>query len=111
MPCYSSVQTVILDTESLKKACLTLDIGLERHTDNRYTLRKAGEFITIERSQPGSKFQTVAYSGSTGFDTAIINPLVQEYAKVQLKKFAQKKGYVVSPGKATGEYVLTSLKG
>ena len=35
MPCFSSVQTVILDTESLKKACLTLDIGLERHTDNR----------------------------------------------------------------------------
>lgn len=110
MPCYSKVPTVLLDFAVLVAAAENLGIVVIKRTPNRYTLRKGDEHIDVERAELGQKFNTVAYSGSNNWDTEIIPPLVQAYAKEQIKSFAKKNGYTLSAGSKPGELVLVSYK-
>lgn len=110
MPCFSNVQTVLIDIKSVETAATALGIKVERNSPNVFTLRKGKEFIRIERAREGEKFSTVAYSGSNNWDTEIMQPLVKGYAKEQLKVFAKKNGYTLSAGSKPDAYVLTSFR-
>jgi hypothetical protein len=110
MPCYSNIQTVLLEMKSIEAAAALLGIKIEKRTANAYTLRKGNEYITIQRSADGQKFETKAYSGSGKWDTEIMQPLVKAYAKEQIKVFAKKSGYTLSAGSQPDTYVLTSFR-
>jgi len=110
MPCYSNVKTVLITLADIEAAAKFLGIKLEKHNANRYTLRKGREHITIERTKEGEAFYTQSYSGSNSWDTEIIQPLVQAYAKEKLKTFAKKNGYTLSAGAKDGAFVLTSFR-
>jgi hypothetical protein len=112
MPCYSAIQTNMIEIKSIMAAAQALGITITKVNENRYTLRKDHyTYIDIERSRPGAKFNTVAYSGSGDFAGEIISPLLPVYAKEQIKVWSKKNGYLLSPDKNPNEYVLTSLKG
>lgn len=110
MPCYSNVQTVLTDVDSIEKAAAELGITVIKHSADRYTLSKGGEHITIRRVAGEKKFSTEQYSGSNNWPDAVLRPLLTAYAKVQIKKFAAKKGMTVSAGAKPGQYVLTSYR-
>lgn len=110
MPCYSALKTVLLQLSDIEKAAKALGITVEKHTANRFTLKKGREYITIERTKEGEAFSTKPYSGSGSWDTEIMQPLVQGYAKERLKAFATKNGYTLSAGNKEGAFVLTTFK-
>lgn len=110
MPCFSNIQTILIDLEVIQQVAEQAGFTVSRRTANRYTISKGREHIDIERTEAGQKFNTVAYSGSNNWPTEIIEPLVVGYAKAKLKAFAKKSGYVLSAGNKPNEYVLTSYK-
>lgn len=110
MPCYSKIQTVLIDLKTIEAAAAKLGITISKRTANRFTLKKDGEHIDIERASEGEKFSTMTYSGSGNWPDEIITPLTLEYARARVKDFAQKKGYTLSAGTKAGELVLTSYR-
>ncbi len=110
MPCYSNLKTVLIALKDIETAAKALGITIEKHTANRFTLKKGSEHITIERAKEGEPFFTKAYSGSSYWETEIMQPLVQVYAKERLKAFATKNGYTLSAGNKESAYVLTTFK-
>lgn len=110
MPCYSKVTTLLIDLTAIEEATKSLGITVQKHSHNRITLSKGNEQITLSRNVGEKKFSTVPYSGSASWDTEILQPLIPAYAKVQVKKFAAKRGYTLSVGSQPGEYVLNSYR-
>jgi len=112
MPCYSAIQTNLIEVKSILAAAQALGFQVTKVNENRYTIRKDRyTYVDIQREKPGAKFSTVTYSGSGDFPQDIIQPLLPIYAKEQLKVWGKKNGYLLSPDKNAGEFVLTSLKG
>lgn len=107
MPCFSRIQTVLIDLLTIEAAAKTLGIQVLKRTPNSYTLKKGSEQVNIERTREGEKFTTSMYSGSDNFQTTILQPITMEYAKERVRKFAKSKGYNLSAGTQTGEYILT----
>lgn len=101
MPCYSQIETVLIDIATIEKAAALLGITVSRRNANSYVLQKGSERIIIDRTGEGEKFYTSASQNG------IIKPLSQAYAKEMIKAFAKKKGYVVSAGSKPGEIILT----
>jgi hypothetical protein len=110
MPCYSNIKTVLIDLSVIEKVAAELGIKVEKKTANSYTLRKDGEYITIERQSAGQPFNTKAYSGSNRWDEVILPPLVQAYAKAQIKAVFKKAGYTVSAGDKPNTLQFISYK-
>jgi hypothetical protein len=110
MPCYSNIQTVLIDLDVVKSVAESMGISVIMKRPNRYTLKTGREHIDIERTEAGQKFNTVAFSGSDNWENEILQPLVMGYAKAQLKAFAKKSGYTLSAGSKSGEYIFTSYK-
>jgi len=107
MPCYTRVQTLLIDLKIIEQAASALGMTVTKRTANSYTLRKGNEYVTLERTKEGEKFYTSTYSGSDGFLENIIQPLTLAYAKERVKQFAKSKGYTVSAGSKPNAYVLT----
>jgi len=103
MPCYSTIQTVLLDLVAIEAAAKSLGISVTRHTPNSYTLRKGNESVTITRTREGEKFTTSYASG----ETSLLKSIIPAYAKERVKQFARSKGYVVSATGKPGQYALT----
>lgn len=107
MPCYSKLETKLIDLETMKAVAKALGIELVMRTKNSYTLRKGNEYINIERKAEGEPFFTVAMSGSNRWDTEILQPLTVEYTKSKVKAYYKSKGYSVSFGQSNDELVFT----
>jgi hypothetical protein len=107
MPCYTKIQTLLIDLKIIEQAAGTLGITVTKRTANSYTLKRGDEQVTIERTQEGEKFYTSVYSGSNNFESQIIQPLTLAYAKERVKQFAKGKGYTVSAGSKPNTYVLS----
>ena len=103
MPCYSTIQTLLIDLAAIEAAAKALGITVTRRTENSYTLKRGSEQIGIERPRAGEKFQTSAYSA----EGKLMQDLLPAYAKERAKQFAKSKGYTLSAGSKAGEYVLT----
>lgn len=110
MPCYSKIQTVLISLPDVQSAAQALGMTVTRRSQNRYTISHNGERIDIERPAEGEKFETVAYSGSANWPTAILQPLVSEYAKVRTKALMRSKGYTASQGTNPNELVFTAYR-
>lgn len=111
MPCFSRIETVLIDLSTIEKAAKETGVTVERISDNRLRLKKGDERVYLERSREGEKWFVEQYSGTDYFDTAIINPLSIAYAKSTIKTWAQKNNYQFSAGKSQGDYVLTQYVG
>lgn len=108
MPCYSRIQTILIEIDTIMDAARKLGIEVERVDENYLRLIKGGSSMTLER-QPGEKqFYTRILFGSQ--NESILQPLTAEYAKTQVKRFAAKRGYQFSVDPKTKEYVLTSYR-
>ena len=109
MPCYSNIQTVLIDLKTIEASAQALGMTVTKKTANRYTLSKGREYIDIQRGADG-KFETVAYSGSAYWPREVMDPLVIQYAKDRTKALLKSKGYVPSQGQNTNELVFTSYR-
>lgn len=107
MPCFSKIETLLIDLAIIQQAAAALGITVTKRTANQYTLVRGNERVDIERTQDGQKFWTKTYSGSELFQAEIIQPLTQAYAKEKVKAFAKSKGYTVSAGSKPNTYVLS----
>lgn len=103
MPCYSLIETVLIDLKTIEAAALALGITVIKRTPNSYTLRKGAEQVGIERTREGAKFST-SYASSEG---NLLKSLIPAYAKERVKQFAKSKGYTVSAGSKPNTFVLT----
>lgn len=103
MPCNSKIQTVLIDIAVIEAAAKALGITITKRTANSYTLKRGNEQVGIERPREGEKFTTALYSG----ETSLLKELVTAYAKERVKQFAKSKGYTLSAGSKSGEFVLT----
>ena len=114
MPCYSSIQTDLIDIATIEKVAPGLGITVTRRNSNRYILGKTDARgrteVEIRREKEGEKFSTVPGTQYGNIEDDLITPLTQAYAKDKIKTFAAKRGYTVSAGNKPGEYVLTSYK-
>lgn len=106
MPCYSKIETVLIDLKAIEQAAKETGITVER-IGNRIRLSKGLEHLSLERTQENDRFHVVPYSGSDNWPTEITDPLSSAYAKTMIKTWAQKNNYQFSAGKGQGEYVLT----
>lgn len=110
MPCFSKMQTVLIDLPTIEKAAEALGFKVEKRTANSFTLRKGNEYITIEREKEGGKFSTKPYSGSNNWPDEILAPLIKSYARETIKTYYKSKGYTMSAGATQDELVFTSYK-
>ncbi len=104
MPCYSKVQTQLLDIASIEAAAAKLGITVRKNNENFLRLSTAEGEIELTRDRNTDKF-----TGQNGYGKyeAILQQLIPVYARVQLQKFAKAKGYTISQGNDASEYVLT----
>lgn len=107
MPCYSKIETKLIDIKFILEAAKTLGIKVDRVNDNTYRLNKGNQYATIEREKAGEKFFVKAYSASNLFRSEIIQPLTKQYATDMTKSFYKSKGYTASAGTKPGELVFT----
>lgn len=107
MPCYSKVQTVLIDISSIEEAAKTIGMTVTKDTANKYTLRRGNDYISIERTREGEKFSTVAMSGSNGYMENIVKPLTVAYARERVKKYYRSKGYTVAAGSKPNQLTFT----
>lgn len=103
MPCFSKTETVLIELTVIQSVAKALGIEVIRRTANSYTLKRGTEQVGIERVREGEKFSTALYSG----ETSLLKELIPAYAKERVKQFAKSKGYTLSAGQKSGEYVLT----
>lgn len=107
MPCFTKIQTLLIDLATLEAAAKVLGITVTKRTANSYTLKRGNEQVGIERIREGEKFYVAAMSGTNNFQKEILEPLTTGYAKERVKQFAKTKGYTVAAGTKAGEYILT----
>ena len=115
MPCYSTIQTQMIDLQTIERAANALGMKVSRVNENKLTLTsKSGRAsLTLSRNRKEDKFTYNPYlNGTEGdYEAEILTPLVQGYAKETLKAWGRKNGYTLAMGKKPGEYELVSLKG
>ncbi len=103
MPCYTKVQTLLLDISSIEAAADQLGITVVKHSATYLTLKRGSQMMELTRENDKAKFQ------ATGA-TEMLDELLPTYAKKQLVKFAKSKGYTVSQGGDASEFVLTKYE-
>ncbi len=103
MPCYSKIQTALLDVSSIEAAATQLGMKVAKHTPNSLTVSRGYEAVTLFRTKSEDRFQAQG-------DTSLLTDLIPVYAKKQLVKFAKSKGYTISQGSDSTEYILTKYE-
>ena len=102
MPCYSTIRANLIDAANIEKAAKVLGYTVTKNGD-QMTISNGRSNIALYRVNPKSKYDIIGYAGN--YREAILEPLIQGYAKEELKAFARKNGYVLEPGK-DGQFVL-----
>ncbi len=107
MPCYTKVQTQLLDIASIEAAAGKLGITVRKYNENFLRLSTSEGEIELTRDRNTDKF-----TGQNGYGKyeAILQQLVPAYAKIQLQKFARAKGYTISQGNDASEYILSKYE-
>ncbi len=107
MPCYTKVQTQLLDIASIEAAASKLGISLKRYSDNFLRLSTAEGEIELSRDRNTDKF-----TGQSGYGNyeQILQQLIPAYARVQLQKFAKARGYTISQVNDATEFVLSKYE-
>ena len=102
MPCYSTIQTKLLDAEVVKKAAEAMGYVAEVSKDAlSITIRKGGQVVAqITRYNVTSTFETSYQSAE------LVKNLTVKYAEIKVRRFAQKNGYIISKGKGVRQLVL-----
>ena len=103
MPCYSTIRTKLIDAVNIEKAAKSLGFTVSKEGVNQMLITNGRSNIALYRSNGKSNFDIVGYAGN--FRESILEPLLQGYAKEQLKALARKTGYVLEMTKP-GEYIL-----
>ncbi len=103
MPCYSKIQTKLLDVASIEAAASQLGITVKKINVNNIVLTKGYETVTLSRLTEKEQF-------SAQGDTSLLDELIPVYARKQLVKFAKSRGYTVSQGNTSSEFVLTKYE-
>jgi hypothetical protein len=103
MPCYSKIQTILIDLTTIEAAVKSLGIQITKRTPNLFILKRGDEQVEISRTREGERF-TTSYASSEG---ELMKTIVPAYAKERVKQFARSKGYTVSAGTKPGQFVLT----
>ncbi len=103
MPCFSKIQTKLLDVASIEAAASQLGITVKKINANNIVLTKGYDTVTLSRLNEKEQF-------SAQGDTSLLDEMIPAYAKKQLVKFAKSKGYTVSQGNTGGEFVLTKYE-
>ncbi len=107
MPCYSTIQTVLIDAKSIEEAASKIGATVKKYSENILAIQHNGSSIHLRRECGEGKFQG---SDMCGDYISLLNDLIPAYAKLQLKKFATAKGYTISQGQDQNEYVLTKYE-
>ena len=107
MPCYSRIETILIDLKTIEAAAQTLGIQVIRRTNNSFTLKRGNEHIGIERLREGEKFYASPLSGTSNYTEQILKPLTQAYAKERVKAYYKGKGYTVAAGSKPNSLVFT----
>jgi len=111
MPCFTRIQTKLINLETIKLAAEKLGISIERRNANAYSLRNGREVITIERNAEGEAFAIRPMSGSNNWQESIIKPLTVEYTKETVKAYYKSKGYTTSAGQKPNQLIFTKYTG
>lgn len=106
MPCWTKTETKLLDIATVQSAADALGITVEKVTNNRFILRKGNEYITIERAYENEPFFTKALSGSSAWDTEIMQPLTVEYTTQKVVGYYESQGYTYQQDEA-GKLIFT----
>ena len=95
MPCFSTIQTVLIDLAALQKAADNLGMQLIKRNADTYTLSKGTVSAYLQRSGEGQKF--TASNASYNFNSEVLRPISQEYAKVTQSQPAPSQARSFSP--------------
>ena len=108
MPCYSRVETKLVDLEAVKAAAADLGMRVEVHSKNIVTVITQDKTrVELFRTCEQDPFKTYNEYPS---QVAALASLTRGYATAKVKAYAKKNGYMVARGSQPGEYVLTSYK-
>ena len=110
MPCYSRIQTKLIDLVTIQKAVKEIGAKIIAQSPNNIVVEKGDKRIVLERSREGENYTLMTSSSSCDYD-GLLDELTKSYAKTTLKTWAQKNGYQFSAGKKPGEYVMTQYTG
>ena len=110
MPCYSIIQTKLIDLPTIQKAVKEIGAKITAMSPNNIVIEKDGVHISLDRAREGGNYYLMPGRSSVGYDN-MLESLTVSYAKVTLKTWAQKSGYTFSAGKNPGEYVMTQYVG
>lgn len=112
MPCYSRIQTKLIDLVTIQKAAKDIGANIIAQSPNNIVIEKGDTRVALERSHEGENYSLMTSRSSWGFDNDnLLDELTKSYAKTTLKTWAQKNGYQFSAGKKSGEYVMTQYTG
>lgn len=110
MPCYSVIQTKLIDRLMIEKAVKEIGAKIIAQSPNNLVIEKDGKQISLDRAHEGENYRLMTNRSSSGYEE-ILNSLTVSYAKTTLKTWAQKTGYTFSAGTKPGEYIMTQYKG
>lgn len=110
MPCYSRIQTKLIDLVTIQKAVKEIGAKIIAQSPNNIVIEKGDKRIALERSREGENYNLMTSRSSWDYDE-MLGELTKSYAKTTLKTWAQKNGYQFSAGKKSGEYVMTQYTG
>ncbi len=107
MPCYTKVQTNLIDTPTIEAAAAKLGINVRKINENTLVLSRNGSTVTLSRANNEMKFDA---ENGTGDYRSLLADLTPTYAQKMLVKFAKSKGYTVVAGAQPGEYQLVKYE-
>lgn len=110
MPCYSRIQTKLIDLVTIQKAVKDIGAKIIAQSPNNIVIEKDGKQISLDRSREGENYTLSTSRSSWDYD-GLLDELTKSYAKTTLKTWAQKNGYQFSAGKKPGEFVMTQYTG
>lgn len=110
MPCYSTIETKLLDLVMIQKAIKEIGARILAQSPNNIVIEKDGEHISLMRSREGENFILMTNRSSDDYEK-LLDSLTVSYAKNTLKAWATKSGYSFSAGSKPGEYVMNKYNG
>lgn len=110
MPCFSVIQTKLIDLPTIQKAAKDIGAKIIAQSPNNIVLEKGDLLIALDRPREGENYRLMPARSSWNYE-ALLDELTVSYAKTTMKQWAQKNGYTFSVGKNPGEYELVQYIG
>lgn len=110
MPCYSNIQTKLIDRLMIEKAVKEIGAKIIAQSPNNLVIEKNDKRISLDRAREGENYRLMTSRSSWDYST-LLEELTISYAKTTMKQWAQKNGYTFSAGAKPGEYTMTQYVG